>query len=473
MKSVYVLGLFFVSSSALLFNPVLAEEMNFEMDWIVEGQIDAQEISSKAEAETTGEEKKKNAETASPPSSSSSPPSSPPSSSSSAKLIEDEKPVKPIYDKFVTDNQYSIGDYKITIESEEGQMLNGMIIEQQELQKESFKHKIRYYDRFSDGYVEVAEALLDPIGDIKYLIQGRSLDHNPNSNLELFVIERGYSLDDLEAIPNDIFSPKEFTLGRQLMEEFQATGEGGVDLRQYAINHLHMDKKQIQEKMIESFSKQSSQVFTDIMSGNTLQSELQLEPKVSASAPLRESQSIFDNFKFGQPKFENTRHVRDSLQRNDSIEMLQPTKDAESNMWLILIPISVGLAIFGYLTKRMLCQCPIEEPPLIVTRPQTNYKELTQEMLNNSLRLYNSDKQKEAHEALSRAIRYYYSQYLKIFKDVTNFELIDFMKKENSSDYQKARNWLLLCGSVEFAKHPTDDTDFKDALSEFSKKIIS
>ena len=49
-------------------------------------------------------------------------------------------------------------------------MLNGMIDEQQELQKDSFKHKIRYYDRFSDGYVEVAEALLDPIGDNKYLI---------------------------------------------------------------------------------------------------------------------------------------------------------------------------------------------------------------------------------------------------------------------------------------------------------------
>jgi len=40
--------------------------------------------------------------------------------------------------------------------------------------------------RFSDGYVQIAEALLDPIGENKYLIQGRSLDHNPNSNFGTF-----------------------------------------------------------------------------------------------------------------------------------------------------------------------------------------------------------------------------------------------------------------------------------------------
>lgn len=441
MKSISLFGLFFAISITLLFTPAFAQEVNFEMDWIIEGQVHEQETSQEAEIISSYE-----------------------------KLIEDDKPKRQIYDKFVTNNQYSIGDYKIIIESEEGQMLNGMIIEQQELQKDSFKHKIRYYDRFSDGYVEVAEALLDPIGNNKYLIQGRVLDHNPNSNLELFVIERGYSLDDLETIPNDIFSPKEFTLGRHLMTEFENSGESGVDLRQYAINHLHMNKEQIQEKMIESFSEQSSEMFADIMSGNTLQSELQSESGVPVSSPSRETQSIFDNFRFEQPKFENTRHVRDSLQ-SDPLEMFEPTTDIENNPWLILIPISVGLAIFGYLMKRRLSQRTVEEPLMLVTQPQVNYKELTQTMLSNSLKLYNSNKQKQAHEALSQAIRYYYSQDLKIFKDVTNLELIGFMRKENNSDYQKIRSWLLLCGSVEFAKHPPNKIAFKDALSQFSKII--
>ena len=430
--------------SFLLFNPVFAQEANLEMDWIVEGQINEQEISPE-EAEIV---------------------------SSYEKLIkEEEEPKKPIYDRFVTNNQYSVGDHKITIESEEGQMLNGVIIEQQELQKDSFKHKIRYYDRFSDGYVEVAEALLDPIGENKYLIEGRSLDHNPNSNLELFVIERGYSLDDLEAIPNDIFSPKEFTLGRQLMQEFEAAGEGGVDLRQYAVNHLHMNKEQIREKMIESFSKQSSEMFADIMAGNTLQSELESKAGVPVSVPLRESQSIFDDFKFEQSKFESTRYVRDSLQ-GGPVETLQPATDMEDNPWFILIPAAAGLAIFGYLMKRKLSQRTTEEPPLLTrAEPRVKYKDITQDMLNNSLSLYNSNKQKQAYKVLSQAIRYYYSQDLKIFRDITSFELADLMRKQKPSDYSKIRNWLLLCGSVEFARHPTDEAAFRDALSQFSKII--
>lgn len=423
LKSILSFGLIFAAS--LLFNPVFAAD--FEMDWIIEGQANLREASSK-EAKIV----------------------------SSYEGVIDEKP---IYDRFVTGNQYSIGDYKITIESEEGQMLNEMIIEQQELQKDSFKHKIRYYDRFSDGYVEIAEALLDPIGYNKYIIQGRSFDHNPNSNLELFVIERGYSLDDLEAIPNDIFSPKEFTLGRQLMEEFEDIGEGGVDLRQYAINHLHMNKEQIQERMIESFSRQSSELFADIMSGNT-QSELQSEREASASVPSRGAQDIF----------EDTRHVRDSLY-GDPIEMFDTTTYIENNPLLVLIPVSVALAILGYLMRRRLFQGTMEESPLIVTEPQINYKELTQDMLDHSLNLYNSGRQKEAHEVLSQAIRYYYSQDLKIFKDVTNFELIDLVRRENNQDYQRISNWLLLCGSVEFAKHPSNENAFKDALSEFSKTI--
>ena len=46
MKSIIVFSLFFVVSSGLLLNPVFGEEMNFEMDWIIEGQINEQEISS-------------------------------------------------------------------------------------------------------------------------------------------------------------------------------------------------------------------------------------------------------------------------------------------------------------------------------------------------------------------------------------------------------------------------------------------
>ena len=56
-----------------------------------------------------------------------------------------------------------LGNKEITIDSREGQFLNKILIEQREINKENFFHMIKYLDRYSDGYVELAEALLDPV----------------------------------------------------------------------------------------------------------------------------------------------------------------------------------------------------------------------------------------------------------------------------------------------------------------------
>ena len=417
-------------------NPVYADEAEIQMDWIIEGQLDNQKI-------TTEESK---------------------IVSSYEELVTNEntETQKPVYTEFITNNQYSIGDYVITIDSEEGQILNGVLIEQQELQDESFKHKIKYYDRFSDGYVEIAEALLDPIGDSKYIINGRSLDYNPNSNLELFVLERGYTMDNLEAIPNDIFTPKEFTLGRAMLDEATRTGEGDFDLREYSPNYLRLNQEQIQERMMNAFSEQTSQIFDQIISGEKQQ--------VAISQPVRDSQNIFDNFIFEQPKFENTIHVRDSLQDN-SFQLDKIARDFENISLLLLIPVFVGLAIFGYMMRGKLWKQKLKEPLLQVNKPQIDYRELTKDMLKESLSLYNNNQRKEAHETLSQAIRYYFSQNLGIYKEMTNFELLSHLRKSNAKEYDRVRTWLLLCGSVEYAKYKSIDSEFRNALSTFTNEV--
>ena len=429
----------------LFTNFAYADETEIEMDWLIEGQINDQSITAK-ESEII---------------------------SNYEDVIEEQniKSQKSIYEKFVTNNQYSIGDYKITIDSEEGQILNGVIVEQQKLQDESFKHKIKYYDRFSDGYIEIAEALLDPIGNSKYLIKGQSLDYNPNSNLELFVLERGYSMDNLDAIPNDIFTPKEFTLGRAMMEEATFSGEGEFDLRKYSPNHLQLNKEQIQERMMNAFSEQTSKIFNEIISGKQLQPDGTLSDiEIAVSQPTKNSESIFDNFKFEKPKFENTRHVRDSLQHG-SQQIIPSSQNIEENPLLLIIPVFVGLAVFGYLMRRKLFQHKQELPLLQLDKPQADYRELTHEMLVNSKRLYSSNQRKEAYEVLSQAIRYYYSQNLGICKELTNFELLDIVRKSKSNEYDQVKNWLLLCGSVEYAKYKSNEDDYTTVISSFSKLI--
>ena len=425
-------------------NPVYADNSEIQMDWLIEGELDEQSITTKEYKIISNYEEN----------------------------IDDLKSTKPIYDKFITNSQYSIGDYKITINSEEGQILNGVLVEQRDTRQDSFQHKIKYYDRFSDGYVQIAEALLDPIGDSKYLINGRSLDYNPNSNLELFVLERGYSMDNLESIPNDIFTPKEFTLGRQLMDDAQRSGEGvGIDLREYSPNYLILNQEQIQERMINAFSEQTSELFNGIMSGEKLSSEILASPGISVSQSGRESENIFDNFKFEKPKFENTRYIRDSLQ-NNPFQGVPFTQGIEDISLFLIIPIFVVLAVFGYLVYKKSLARKSEVPLLQVSKPQIDFRELTQDMLDKSQSLYANNKRKEAFEVLSQAIRYYYSQNMGIYKEMTNLELLGIMRESKSNAYSQVKDWLLLCGSVEYAKYRFNDDDFGIILSKFSKEIL-
>ena len=425
-------------------NPVYADNSEIQMDWLIEGELDEQSVTTKESKIISNYEEN----------------------------IDDLKSTKPIYDKFITNSQYSIGDYKITINSEEGQILNGVLVEQRDTRQDSFQHKIKYYDRFSDGYVQIAEALLDPIGDSKYLINGRSLDYNPNSNLELFVLERGYSMDNLESIPNDIFTPKEFTLGRQLMDDAQRSGEGvGIDLREYSPNYLILNQEQIQERMINAFSEQTSELFNGIMSGEKLSSEILASPGISVSQSGRESENIFDNFKFEKPKFENTRYIRDSLQ-NNPFQGVPFTQGIEDISLFLIIPIFVVLAVFGYLVYKKSLARKSEVPLLQVSKPQIDFRELTQDMLDKSQSLYANNKRKEAFEVLSQAIRYYYSQNMGIYKEMTNLELLGIMRESKSNTYSQVKDWLLLCGSVEYAKYRFNDDDFGIILSKFSKEIL-
>ncbi len=423
----------------IIVNPAFADSPEIQMDWLIEGQLE-KETATTQEAEIV---------------------------SNYEELAKKE--IKPIYDKFITGNKYSIGDHKITIDSEEGQVLAGVLVEQRDLRQDSFQHKIKYYDRFSDGYVEIAEALLDPIGDSKYLIKGQVFDYNPNSNLELFVLERGYTMDNLEAIPNDIFTPKQFTLGRQMMDEAMRSGEGEFDLREYSPNYLLLTREQIQERMNEAFSEQTSQLFDGILSGEQLPPG-KLPDLGIAVPPSRESESIFDNFKFEKPKFENTRHVRDSIQSNP-FQVIAPTQSLENISLLLIIPVFVALAVFGYMLRKKLSERKSQEPILLVSKPQTDFRELTQQMIYKSQSLFDNNQRKEAFEALSQAIRYYYSQNLEIYKEMTNHELLNTLHESKSDAYGKVRDWLLLCGSVEYAKYDSSDDDFRDMLSKFSKEV--
>ena len=430
-----------------LTNSTYAEPEDVEIDWVIEGQI------SKVESVPTDESDVNLI---------------PENSSLVEEQIEnfispENKISDEITEDYITGSKYMLGNKEITIDSREGQFLNKILIEQREINKENFFHMIKYLDRYSDGYVELAEALLDPVKKQQYYQGGVNRDFNLNSNLEHFLIERGYSLDDVGSIPNNVFSPTKYDAVRAAASRAAESGVESTDLREFLPNYVKPNSKAIHAEMIRNLSEQTTSVYDSISSA-----PLEISVKQSPDFTKSITDNLFDDFQFVNTKFENTQHVIDTL--NTPKTLL--TADSQFEYLIpILVTISVvfGLIIFGYILYR---KSRVKQPMNLVMVPTIiNYLENTNNMIESSRNLFDDNSPKYAFEKFSQAIRYYYSHKLKINLDLTTTQTLIELEKFNIDNFDDVKKWLLLCGQVEFIKHKSTQKEFLKSLDSFSKSI--
>ena len=365
------------------------------------------------------------------------------------------------YVDFITGSGYTIGDRIITIDSEEGKILNQILIEQKKINKDNFFHMIKYLDRYSDGYVELAEALIDPVKKQQYQSSGISRESYINSNLEHFLVERGYDLSDLDSIPNDAFSPTKYDDVRTMAAKMGNDGVNNIDLRELLSNYVKPDSKVMHDQMIRNLSEQTTNVYDSISS-----SRLEISIKQSPDFTNSITDNLFDDFQFVNTKFENTQHVIDSLDKPQNLFKIKETVDYSM---LFLIPVVLGLAIFGYLFyRKSLVSTPLE---IVVKSTTINYTENTLSMIKSSRDLFDNGSPKYAFEKFSQAIRYYYSHKFQINLDLTHNETISELKKSKISNYDDVTKWLELCSKVEFVRHKSTQKEFLKSLDSFSKLI--
>ena len=430
--------------SIVSISPIFAEPVDVEIDWTIEGQPktivnptaeDFIDYTPGIDVNTINEKIQE-------------------------KSLEDSTETKEFED-LITGSGFTVGTRLITIDSEEGQILNQMLNEQRQINKDNFFHMIKYLDRYSDGYVELAEALLDPVKKQKYLSSGISRDYYVDSNLENFLVERGYDLNDLDSIPNNAFSPTKYDDVRLKAAQMANDGKENIDLRELLPNYVAPDSQAMKEDMIRQLTKETSDVYESI-------SSRQLDISVNQSPDLKNpiSSNLFDDFQFVNTKFENTQHVIDSIEKpQTSFEL---PKNYDYNL-MILIPIILGLIIFGYLSYRK--SITKRQLSIATVTPSVNYVENTLEMIQSSKNLFDDSMPKYAFEKFSQAIRYYYSNKLGINLDLTQSEMMYNLKKSDVSNYPQIQKWLQLCGQVEFVKHSSTQKEFIDSLETFRKLI--
>ena len=429
--------------SILSISPVFAEPVEVEIDWMIEGQPKTTVNTSAEPVEETQNNDVYQFDEQ--------------NNDKSIKIATETED----FEDFITGSGYTISGRIITIDSEEGQLLNQLMIKQKQINKDNFFHMIKYLDRYSDGYVELAEALLDPVKKQRYLSSGMSYDNYVDSNLENFLVERGYDLNDLESIPNHAFSPTKYDDIRLKASQMANDGKENVDLRELLPNYVAPDSQAMKEDMVRKLTEETSKVYESI-------STRQLDISIKQSPDLTNtiSSNLFDDFQFVNTKFENTKHVIDTIEKPQTIFELPENYDYNL---MILIQILLGSVIFGYLMyKKSVSKRPQK---IIVVTPSVDYIENTLEMIQSSKKLFNENMPKYAFEKFSQAIRYYYSNKLGINLDMTQNELMRNLKKSDVPNYPQIQKWLQLCGQVEFVKHHSTQKEFISALETFKKSI--
>lgn len=425
--------------SIFLITPAFAEPIEIEIDWIIEGQS---EILPSPFTESI--EKKL-------------------SFIENEDIFDSSKIIPPaeIYEDFITGSGYVIGQREITIDSEEGQILNQMLIEQKRINKENFFHMIKYLDRYSDGYVELAEALLDPVKKQNYQSSGMSRDSYLNSNLENFLVERGYDLTNVESIPNNAFSPTKYTDIRTAAAKMENDGKGYTDLRELLPDYVKPDSQTMKNEMIRKLSEQTTNVYDSISS-----SRLEISVKQSPDLFNTINDNLFDDFQFVNTKFENTQHVIDSLEKPQIQFEISDSFDYSVLIYGSVVPMLILIGYFMY--RKSIKKRSLE---IITVSPSINYVENTLNLIESSRILFENDSKKYAFEKFSQAIRYYYSHKLEINLDLTRTEIMFELKKSNIKNSNKINRWLQLCGQVEFVRYESTQKEFIKALSDFTKLV--
>jgi len=425
--------------SIFLITPAFAEPIEIEIDWIIEGQF---EILPSPFTESI--EKKL-------------------SFIENEDIFDSSKIIPPaeIYEDFITGSGYVIGQREITIDSEEGQILNQMLIEQKRINKENFFHMIKYLDRYSDGYVELAEALLDPVKKQNYQSSGMSRDSYLNSNLENFLVERGYDLTNVESIPNNAFSPTKYTDIRTAAAKMENDGKGYTDLRELLPDYVKSDSQTMKNEMIRKLSEQTTNVYDSISS-----SRLEISVKQSPDLFNTINDNLFDDFQFVNTKFENTQHVIDSLEKPQIQFEISDSFDYSVLIYGSVVPMLILIGYFMY--RKSIKKRSLE---IITVSPSINYVENTLNLIESSRILFENDSKKYAFEKFSQAIRYYYSHKLEINLDLTRTEIMFELKKSNIKNSNKINRWLQLCGQVEFVRYESTQKEFIKALSDFTKLV--
>ncbi len=154
-----------------------------------------------------------------------------------------------------------------------------------------------------------------------------------------------------------------------------------------------------------------------------------------------------------------------------NIKVINNTRKKRNNyFWIILIILVAGITGFLIYKKRFnKKKIEIHEKQKIEEK-LFDYKKESLLVLNKAKKLFEKEKYKDAYMFASQALRLFLSYENNLKKEVTNDEIINYLKKHKQS-YKNVKDCFDLCSLVEFAKYKANKKDFSKII-DFAEKVI-
>ena len=396
---------------------------------------------------------------------------------------------------FVTGNEYALNSNQILISSQSGIELNNLLIDQIEEWTNDAKHTDDFWSRTDQvimGNFGVVNALHNPLTENNYHIDGTKYSENIKSNLDYYVQERGYDMNNLESVPNHMVAPQKYDLSRAISKQWENPLANNLDiqhvrdLRDIAPNAMDFTPEQEMQMFRESVKTTSFQVVGSLMP-QIMVDESMFLPESGSQAPnndLENSLMNNENDSLGM----NTNELKQKLQENTEEEIFQQTthiKDVivDSNfepnytiqvqqeypLFEILTSIILSLvhvSILYYLNKYS--RKSTKQIPILSIGQKYNYLSDVESLLDDANSLYRNSHVKDAYEKLSQSIRVFYSHKLNLEKELVTSDLLPLMKNFKKSEKSLIEKTLHLSDMIEFAKHSDNNSEFEQIIEQFS-----
>jgi hypothetical protein len=150
---------------------------------------------------------------------------------------------------------------------------------------------------------------------------------------------------------------------------------------------------------------------------------------------------------------------------NNTVKRVELEKEETKKFPIWLLPLIlaalIGTLLYMNYTKR---EIPDEDIQQIVEPEPFDYKAAARTMLDEAVTLFGEKKYKEAYSILGQAVRLFLRYEHGLDREITNDEIIDYLKTHRKS-YEELKECFDLCTLVVFAKYEPNESDFATIMA--------